>query len=79
MNFAASTDHTMKIKENKKKKTDKYWDLFAASTDHTMKIKENKKKKTDKYWDLAREIKKKIVEHESQGNATFSWCAWNGP
>ena len=37
---------------------------FAVLTDHNVKLKESEKK--DKYLNLARELKKKTVEHESE-------------
>ena len=46
---------------------------FAASADHWVKLKEGKK--TDKFLDFARELKKN-VEHESDGDKTYSWCSW---
>ena len=44
------------------KKTCRIVDV-AVPADHRVKLKENEKK--DKYLDLARELKKKTVEHES--------------
>ena len=46
-------------------------------TDHRVKIKENEKR--DKYLDLARELKKKSMEHESDSDTNCSWCTWNNP
>ena len=47
---------------------------FAIPADHKVKLKENEKK--DKYLDLAREMKKKIVEHESDGCNWYSWYSY---
>ena len=35
-----------------------------------------RKRKKDKYLDLPRELKKKIVEHESNGYTNSRWCSW---
>ena len=32
--------------------------------------------KRDKYLDLARELKKKTVEHESDDYTNCNWCSW---
>ena len=48
---------------------------FALPVDHRGKTKENERR--DKYFDLARELK--VMEHESDGNANYNWCARNGP
>ena len=49
------------------------WKLdFAVPADHRINLKEGEKK--DKYLDLARELKKKTVEHESNNCANCDWC-----
>ena len=50
---------------------------FAILVDHRVKIKESKKR--DKYLDLARELKKKTMEHEGNGDTDCNWCAQNNP
>ena len=47
---------------------------FAIRADHRVKLKEIEKK--DKYDDLARELKKKSVEHESDDYTNCNWCSW---
>ena len=42
--------------------------------DYRVKLKESEK--NYKYMDLARVLKKKTVEHESNGNTNFNWCSW---
>ena len=46
---------------------------FAVLADHRVKLKENEKR--DKYLDLAREVKKRTMEHESAGDTNSNWCA----
>ena len=59
--------------QNKKKRTCRILDL-AVTADHRVKLKESKKKA--KYLDLARELKKKTVEHKSDGYTNCIWCSW---
>ena len=47
---------------------------FVILADHRVKLKESEKK--DKYLDLAREMKKKTVEHENGSYASCNWCSW---
>ena len=35
----------------------------------------NESEKKDKYVDLARELKKKTMEHEGDGDTSCKWCA----
>ena len=55
---------------------------FAVPADHGVKMKEKtkkqneKNKKTGKYLDFARELKKKKMEHESDGDTSCNWCTW---
>ena len=64
--FNIQTDHLIPARRpdliiiNNKKRTCKIF-VFVASADHRIKLKEYEKK--DKYLDLARELKKKTVEH----------------
>ena len=44
---------------------------FAVPVDHRVKLKESKKR--GKYLALARELKKKTMEHESEGDTTCNW------
>ena len=66
--FEIQTNHIIPVRKpdivltNQKKII---WSLVDFA-DHRMKIKEIKK--TDKYLDLARELKKKTLMNESQGN-----------
>ena len=46
---------------------------FAAPADDRVKLKESEKKNI--YLDLAGEIKKKTMEHESDGDTHCNWCA----
>ena len=48
---------------------------FAIQADHKVKIKDGVK--IEKYLDLGRE--QKTVEHESDGDTNWSWCARNNP
>ena len=43
---------------------------FAVSPDHILKVKENDK--LEKYLDLARELKKKMMEYESNSDTNHS-------
>ena len=47
---------------------------FAVLTDLRVNLIESKKK--DKYLGLARELKKKTVEHESYSDTNSNWCSW---
>ena len=44
---------------------------FDVSAGHGVKLKEN-----EMYLDFARELKKKTVEHESDGYSNRNWCTW---
>ena len=44
---------------------------FAVPADHRVKLKESER--NDKYFDLARELKKKTMEHESDVYTNFNW------
>ena len=46
---------------------------FTVLEDHRVKLKESEKR--DKYLDLARELKKKTTEHESDADTNCNWCA----
>ena len=46
---------------------------IVVPADHRLKLKRGEKK--HKYLDLAEELKKKIVEHESDGDTIFDWCS----
>ena len=46
--------------------------VFAVLADHRLKVKESEKR--DKCQDLARELKKKTMEHESDGDTNCDWC-----
>ena len=48
---------------------------IAVLTDYRTKIKENEKR--DKYLDLAREQKKKAMDHEGDADSICEWCTWN--
>ena len=48
---------------------------FAVPADHRIKLKECEKK--DKYLDLAREFKKKTMEHASDNHTNCNLCVWN--
>ena len=71
--FDVQTDHLISARRpdliiiNKKKRTCKSVD-FAIPADHRTKLKECEKK--DKYLDLARELKKKSMEHAAD-NYTY--------
>ena len=45
---------------------------FAVPADYTIKVSEKK----DKYLDLAREFKKKTMEHEDDDYTNRDWCIW---
>ena len=47
---------------------------FSVLADHRVKLKENEKK--DKYQDLVRELKKKNMEYQSDGDINCNWCSW---
>ena len=47
---------------------------FAVPANHRVELKEDEKE--DKYLNLAREMKKKTVEHETEGNTNCNWCSW---
>ena len=46
---------------------------FAVPGDHRLKLKESEKR--DRYQDLARELRKKTMEHESDGDTNYNWGA----
>ena len=75
--FSIQTDHLIPARRpdliiiNKRKRICKIVD-FAVPADHRINPKESEKK--DKYLDLARELKKKTVEHESNDCANCDWC-----
>ena len=78
--FDIQTDHQISARRpylvivNKKQKT--YWIVeFTALVDHRGKLKVGKKR--DKYMDLAKELKKKIIEYESDGDTNCNKCAQN--
>ena len=79
--FDIQTDHLISarrpdlivINKKKKKRTCKIVD-FAVLPDHRIKRKESEKK--DKYLDLARELKKKTMEHEGDDYTYCDWCTW---
>ena len=48
---------------------------FVVSTNHKLKIKESEK--ISKHLDFARELKKKAVEHEGDGDTNCAWHTWN--
>ena len=50
---------------------------FTVSADHRVKLKVSEKRA--KYIDLARELKKKTMGHESDGNINCNWCARYSP
>ena len=55
---------------SKKKRTNRIVE-FAVSADHRVKLKGSEKK--DKSLYLARELKKKTVEYESDGDTSCNW------
>ena len=72
--FEIQTDHLISARrpDQKKKRACRIAD-FAVSADHKVKLKESEKK--DKYLDLARELKRKTMEHESDGVTNSNWYA----
>ena len=78
--FGIHTDHLITARRpdliitNKKNRTCKIVD-FAVSADRRIKLKECEK--NDKYLDLARELKKKNVEHAGDNYNNYNWCVWN--
>ena len=73
-NGSPNLDQTTRLKIiNNKKRTCRIVD-FAVLADHRVKSKESKK--NDKFLDLVRELKKKTVEHESDGDTNCNWCSW---
>ena len=65
---------TTRPNNNQQKKRTCWVVDFAVSTDHRIKLKESEKK--DKYLDLARELKKKTVDHKSDGITNCNWSSW---
>ena len=61
------------IKGKKRKTTCKIVD-FAIPADNKIKLKESEKK--NKYLDLAGELKKKLLEHESNNYTNRDRCLW---
>ena len=47
---------------------------YAVPADHMGKLKESEKR--DKRVGLARELKKKTVERQSNGINTYNWCSY---
>ena len=47
---------------------------LVVPADRRVRLNETEKK--DKYMDLARELKKKTVEHESENFTNCAWCFW---
>ena len=85
--FEIKTNYLIPVKKNKKTKpssnlkkekektrTCRQVD-FDVPVDQRLKIKESDK--INKYLDLAREQKKKTVEHEGDGDTNCSRCTWN--
>ena len=78
-NFEIQTDHQIPsgkpdsviVYKKKKKKTNRIMD-FAVLADLRVKIKENEKR--NNYLDLARELKKKALEHEDNGDTNCNVC-----
>ena len=50
---------------------------FAVPTDHSVKLKEFEKR--DKYLDHVRELKKKTIKHEDDGDAKSNRYTWINP
>ena len=48
---------------------------FAAPADHSVKLKESEKK--DEYLGLAKELKKKTLEHKSDDYTDCNWGSWH--
>ena len=46
---------------------------FSVPADHRVKLKRNKKR--DRYLDLTKELKKKTIEYESDGDINCDWWA----
>ena len=63
-----------KKQKTKTKRTCKIVD-FSVPADHRIKLKECEKK--DKYLDLARELKKKTMEHAGDNYTNCNWYVWN--
>ena len=76
LNFMIQTGHLIVPRRpnlvivNKKNRTCRIVD-FAVPVDHRIKLKESEKR--GKYFDLARELKKKTMEHEGDGDTNCSW------
>ena len=62
-----------KTKKKKKNRTSKVVD-FAVPVDHRIKLKESDE--NDKYVDVARELKKKTMEHDDDNYTNRDWCFW---
>ena len=80
--FEIQTDHLIStrqpdevmIKKKKKKKREKTCRIvdFAVPADYRIKLKEIRKR--DMYQDQGRKLKK-TMEHESDGDTNYKWCA----
>ena len=79
--FNIHTDHPIPARRpdliiiNKKEKRICKITDFAVPVDHRIKLKECEKK--DKYLELARELKKKTMEHAGDNYTNCNWCVWN--
>ena len=58
--------------QQKKEKENLWIRGFAVHAHHRMKIKEIEK--TDRYVFFARELKKKTIAHEGEGDTNYNWC-----
>ena len=80
LDFDKQTDHLISARRpdliiiNKKKRTCKIVD-FAVPADLRINLKECEK--GEKYLDLARELKKKTMEYESNNYTNCDWCVWH--
>ena len=68
---------TRPYNNNQQKKPKRTWKIvdLAVLANHRIKLKEKEKK--DKYLDLARELKKKTIEHEGDNYTNRDWCFWS--
>ena len=62
---------------NKEKERTSWHADFATPADNRLKLKESKK--INKFLTLARNLKKKSVEHEVFRDTNYNWYAWKGP
>ena len=72
-NLISARRQDLIIINNNKKRTCKIVN-FVVPADHRIKLKESEKK--DKFVDLARELKKKTMEHESDNYNNHDLCFW---